>query len=220
MKVYWHITIGFKMIINDNDKNKILDIHFNDSYPLGDNYFLKALNPISFLPYFYWWIVPFVAFLVLAYQKYSNNYINLRLTNFAKNLDGVISSNIIFIHDIYAVMSIFLLILFMVSIKNVDNDEAFKEKMMLLNCWLIKNEHPNSNFTKKIYVLSFIWILVVQTVFWIFYPSPTIRSIRLIMAENFFTHFLYLNFFLFSYILVLSSLLTTYGVRRYGMQKN
>ena len=144
----------------------------------------------------------------------------MRLTNFAKNLDGVISSNIIFIHDIYAVMSIFLLILFMVSIKNVDNDEAFKEKMMLLNCWLIKNEHPNSSFTKKIYVLSFIWILVVQTVFWIFYPSPTIRSIRLIMAENFFTHFLYLNFFLFSYILVLSSLLTTYGVRRYGMQKN
>lgn len=207
-------------MLTPDEKKRILDIHDSEEYPLGNFYFLKALNPISVIAYFYWWIVPFVTFCFLAYGKYSNYYINFKLTNFSKYLNGVIKPEIILMHDIYAVMSLILLLVFLISIKKTNNNETFKKNMIILNNWFKKNDHPflNPNFAKKMYIFGFTWLLVVQIVFWIFYPLPEIRSIRLIIAENLFTHFLYLNLFLFSYLLMLSSLLTTYGVKKYGMR--
>ena len=139
------------------------------------------------------------------------------LTNFGRNLKGFVDLDIILLHETYAILSLILPILIFIS-KNTVNSKFIMD-MKKLNKWYRQTSSPlsDSQFIKKTILASITYLFVVQFVFWVLYPSPFHSNIRLFIAQHFLLHFLFLNFFLFSYILVLSSIFTIYGVKKYGM---
>lgn len=210
-------TGGF--MLNPEEKNRILNAYQSEkAYPLGSFYFVRVFNEISIFPYFLWLVIPVVSItLCTSNTIFFNDEINLRMSHFSINLSGEISNNILLLHDIYFIGIVLLTFFVIAKSKKSSFSEKFLREMKLLSDWFKDNNMPHKDirFLRKTYMGGFLYIFFITLVLFFVYPDPSYYGLRVKVISNIYIYALVLNFFLFSCLLALSSIIVFYGVKRY-----
>lgn len=209
-------------MLNHEEKNRILNAYQSEnSYPLGNFYFIRVFNEISIFPYFLWLVIPVVSIILCTSNTlFFNDKINLRISNFSTNLSDEIPNNILLLHDTYFIGIVLLTFFTIIKSRKSSFSEKFLREMNLLADWFKDNNMPHKDirFLRKTYMGSFLYILFITLVLLFVYPDPNYHGLRVKVISDLYIYALVLNFFLFSCLLALSSIIVFYGVRRYVVQ--